>query len=175
MKFKDKFSHIFAYVALTSGSIWLGGYIARLLVVYSMFEETELTLKNFVNDSNLPVIFRVMSPLVNLTSISYLVLIVSFTLFLVFTPLKLKENGWLFITAAIIYITLPFETILLLIDFRMIILFLNEQIISEKILELIIERVTKLSSFPIIHILSYLTIPYLLIYKPFTPKIKDEN
>lgn len=175
MKIKDKISHIFAYVALTSGSIWLGGYIARMLSVYSMFEETELVLKNFINDSSLPVIFRITSPLVNLTFISYIILILSFTLFLISTSIKLKENGWLFITSAIIYITLPFEAILLTIDFKMIILFLNDQFTSEIILELIVKRVTKLSSFPIIHILSYLTIPYLLIYKPFTSKVKDEN
>lgn len=175
MKFKDKISHIFAYIALTSGSIWLGGYIGRLLTAYSLFEETELTLKNFINDSNLPVIFRATFPLISLTFISYIILILSFTLFLILSPFKLKQNGWLFITAAIIYITLPFEILLLTIDYNMILLYLNDQFISERILKLVIERITKLSSFPIVQVLSYLIIPYLLIFKPFTSKIKDEN
>ena len=175
MKNKNKLSFLFGYLALASGSIWFGAYIARLLTTYQMFEETELVLKNFINSTNLPAIVEVLSPLVILTFISYLILIVSFTLFLIFCHVKLKENGWLFIIALIIYITLPLESILLVTDYKLMVLFINEQFSSEKVLELVIERISKLSSFPIIHILSYLTIPYFLIFKPFTVKVKNEN
>jgi hypothetical protein len=102
-------------------------------------------------------------------------MIISFTIFLLTSDFKLKENGWLFIIAAIIYITLPFEAILLINDYKLVVLFLNEQFGSEKVIELITDRQYRLNSFPIILILSYLSIPYLLIFKPFTLKIKDED
>ena len=102
-------------------------------------------------------------------------MIVCFTLFLFASHLKLKENGWLFIIAAIIYLTLPFETFLLVDDYKLIVFFLNEQFSSEMIVDLITDRLYRLSSFPIIQILSYLSIPYLLIFKPLVLKIKDEN
>lgn len=175
MRKTNKLSSILGYLGLTSGSIWFGAYLARLITTYQMFEETEPVLKNFINNTNLPVIVEILSPLVYLTSIAYLIMIISFTLFLFTSDLKLKENGWLFIIAAIIYITLPFETMLLILDYKQIVLFLNEQFGSEKIIELITDRLYRLSSFPIIQILSYLSIPYLLIFRPFTLKVKDEN
>ena len=175
MKKKNKLALIFGFVALTSGSVWLGGYIARLLTTYSMFEATELILKNIFNETNLNAVFNVTYPLVNLTFISYLLMVVSFTLFLIYSQYKFKENGWLFIIAAIIYITLPFELLLLLIDYKLIVLYMSDQFSSEKVLELVIQRISKLSSFPVINILSFMTIPFLLIYKPFTSKGKDED
>ncbi len=175
MKKRNKFSSIFGFLALASGSIWFGAYIARLLTTYHMFEPTEPVLKDFITSNNLSAIIQTTFPLVNLTFFSYLILVISFTLFLIFTQLKLKENGWLFIISMIIYLTLPFEAVLLTIDYKLIVLFINEQFASEEVLKLIIERITLLSSFPIILLLSYFSIPFFLVVKPFTIKSKNEN
>jgi len=175
MKKNNKLSSLFGYIALTSGSIWFGAYISRLLTTYQMFEETEFALKNYITNVNISAIFQTTFPLVNLTFFSYLVMIISFTFFLIFTKMKMKENGWLLIVSLIIYLTLPFESLLLIIDYQLIILFLNEQFTSEKILTLTIDRMTNLNSFPIILILSYLAIPFFLVFRPLTQNIKDEN
>ena len=175
MKKNSNLSSVFGYLALTSGSIWFGAYVARLLTTYQMFEETEFALKNYLTNANLSTIFQTIFPIVNLTFYSYIVMIIAFTLFLVLSSLRLKENGWLLIISLIMYLTLPLESILLMIDYKLIVLFMSEQFGSEQILKLVIERMIKLSSFPIILILSYLTIPFFLVYKPFTLKIKDEN
>ena len=175
MKKNNPLSAVFSYIALVSGSIWFGAYVARLLITYKMFEETEPILKSFLNSTNLSAVVEVISPIVILTSITYLIMIVSFSVFLFTSNFKLKENGWLFIIAAIIYITLPFEVILLINDYKLIILFFNTQFVSEKIIELITNSQYSLGSFPIIQILSYLSVPYLLIFKPFTLKIKNED
>ena len=175
MKKSNKISAVFSFFALASGSIWFGAYIARLLITYQMIEPTEVVLKNYITSNNLPAIIQTTFPLVNLTFFAYLVLILSFTLFVIFTPLKLKTNGWLFIISMIIYITFPFEALLVIIDYKLIALFIKEQFASEEVLKLILERITLLSSFPIILLLSYLSIPFFLVSKPFTLKIKDEN
>ncbi|MBK9099833.1 MAG: hypothetical protein IPM14_17360 [bacterium] len=175
MKKENLLTKIFAYIALSSGSIWIGAYISRLLTTYQMFEATELNLKNYISDTNISSIFQTTYPLVNLTIFSYLIMIVSFTIFIILAKTKLRENGWLFIITMIVYITLPFEIILLLTDYKLFVLFMNEQFTSELILQLTIERITKLSSFPIILLLSYLSIPFFLIFKPFTKKTSNEN
>jgi len=175
MKKSNLISSIFGYLALTSGSIWFGAYIARLISTYQMFEPSELILKEYITTSNLPSIFQTMYPLVILSFFSYLLLIICFTLYLITVNLKLKENGWLFIISMIIYVTFPFEAILMTIDYKLIAIFFNELFASEEIFELIIERLSLLSSFPIIMILSYLSIPYFIIFKPFTLKPSNEN
>ena len=175
MKKKNIISSIFGYLALTSGSIWFGAYIARLITAYQMFEPNELILKQYISANNLPVIFQTMHPLVILSFFSYSILIICFTLYLATIDLKLKENGWMFIISMIIYITFPLEAFLMIIDYQLITIFFSEMYIPEQILELIIERLTYLSSFPIIMLLSYLSIPYCIIFKPFTLKPSNEN
>jgi len=163
-------SSAFGFLALSSGSLWFGAYLARLLVTYQMFEPNELLLKSYLSNNDLPVIFQTIFPLVNLTLFSYVTLIVSFTIFIISTDLKLKENGWLFIISMIIYLTLPLEAVLLSIDYKLFIIFINEQFRSNDILHLIIERITILSSFPVILILSYLSVPFFIVNKPFSKK-----
>jgi len=175
MKNSKKVSTVFSVLALTSGIIWFGSYVSRLLITYQMFEPTETVLKSYITNNNLQAIIQTNYPLVNLTCFSYIIFIVCFTIFLITTKLKLKENGWLFIVTMIIYLTLPFETVLLSIDFKLILLFFHNQFTSNKVLELIIKRISLLSSFPIILILSYLSIPFFLIVKPFTLKNKYED
>ena len=175
MKKKKTLSFIFGYLALTSGSIWFGAYAARLLATYMMFEETEPNLRNFLNSSNIPAVAEIISPIIILTLICYLLIVITFTVFLITTDLKLKENGWLFIIAGIIFITLPFEVVQIIQDYKLFVLFYNGDYGSTKIVPLITDWLTKLSSFPVILILSYLSIPYLLIFKPFTLKLKNEN
>ncbi len=172
---KKKISDLFSYIALASGSLWFGAYISRLMTTFQLFEATDLSLKSYVTNSNLPAIVQTTYPLVNLTFIAYLLFIISFTLFLFLTKIKFKENGWLLVISLIIYLTLPFEIVLLLLDYKLIVLFLSEQFTSNLVLELTIERITLLGSFPIIMMLSYFLIPYFLVFKPFTLKPKNEN
>jgi len=175
MKKSSNLSSVFGYLALTAGSIWFGAYVARLLMTYQMFEETEFVLKKYLTNANLSTIFQTIFPIVNLTFYSYIVMIIAFTLFLISSTIKLKKNGWLLIITLIIYLTLPLESLLLMIDYKLIVLFMHEQFGSEQIFNLVIERMSKLSSFPIILVLSYLTIPYFLVFKPFILEAKDEN
>ncbi len=175
MKKNNSIADFFGYLALVSGSIWLGAYLARLITTYQMFEATELTLKSYVTDSNISAIFQTILPLVSLTVFSYLLMVISFTLFLTISRIKLKNNGWLFIVALIVFLTLPFEVMLLMVDYKLFIIFINEQFTSELILPLVIERISKLSSFSIILLLSYISIPYFLIFRPFTKNLNNEN
>lgn len=175
MKNSNKVSTVFSVLTLTTGIIWFGSYFSRLIVTYQMFEPTEKILRSHITNNNLQAIIQTNYPLINLTFFSYIIFIVCFTIFLITTKLKLKENGWLFIVAMIIYLTLPFESILLSVDLKLISLFFQEQFNSNKILELIVKRISLLSSFPIILILSYLSIPFFLIVKPFKLKNKNED
>ena len=175
MKKRKLLSSIFGSFALVSGSIWLGAYVARLITIYQMFEPIETTLKNYINGNNLPAVIQTIFPLVNLTFFSYLVMIITFTIFITSTDLKFKENGWLLIISLIIYLTLPFEFLLLIIDYKLIVIFMSEQFASGEILKLIVDRITILSSFPIILVLCYFTMPFLIVFKPFRIYSKNEN
>jgi hypothetical protein len=161
---------IFAFLAILSGSIWLGSYAERMIISYQLFD-IEMNLMPFVNQQNLSGILVTITPAVYITFILYIFFIFAFTIFLFSSKLGLRENGWLFIIAVIIYFTLPFEAYLLTIDYKIIsALYFSDVIDAGYVISLFKDRFNNLSSFPIIIFLSYCSLIYFLICKPFTKK-----
>ena len=92
-----------------------------------------------------------------------------------FNPLS--ESKMISDEAAIIYLTLPFEIYLIVkIDYKLIMAFSSGIDDANLFLSLMIDRFKVLSSFPIILIWCYITIPYFLVFRPFTiSEKKDED
>lgn len=147
-------------------TIWLGGYIARQIAVYQLFEPVELNLRTFYNTNNLSSAISLLVPLIISNLITYACFLLFFLTFIVVSKLNLRRNGWLFIITLIIIITAPFEIYLSLIDYKIIRLGLANINEANPILELIKERITKLSSFSLIEIFSYISIIFLVLFKP---------
>jgi hypothetical protein len=168
---------IFAFVAILSGALWLGSYVARLILSYNLFLENDFVLKEFVTQENLQAVLLSFAPTIPLSSVLYLVFITGFTIFLFISHISLKKNGWLFIIVAIIYLTLPFELYLMVtIDYKLISAFLSGIDNANEFLSLMKDRFKVLGSFPIILIWCYITIPYFLLFRPFTiSENKDED
>jgi hypothetical protein len=163
-----KTAKFFLYVFVASGAIWLGSYITRLSAFYQLFQATEFTLKEFVNNQNIAGIFQTLIATVSINLIFYLLMIVAFILFVITSKLNLKHNGWLFISLVLILLTAPFEFYLMLIDYKIIMIVLNEGFNPQDVLNLVIKRFTILSSFPIVEILSYFAIIYLFLFQPLS-------
>jgi hypothetical protein len=178
MKKQNFLNNIFAFLAVLSGSIWLGSYITRMLISYQLFD-IDMNIMPYINQQNLKGILVTLNPAVITTFIVYIIFIFSFTIFLFSSKIKLRENGWLFIIALIVYLTLPFETYLITIDYK-IISALNfiDVIDTEYVISLIKDRFISLGSFPFIISLSYCSLIYFLLFKPFNQNKKtktDEN
>jgi hypothetical protein len=162
---------IFAFLTVLSGTIWLGSYAERMIISYQLFD-IDLNIMPFVNKQNLSEILITITPAVYITFILYIFFIFAFTIFLFSSKIVLRENGWLFIIAVIIYLTLPFEVYLLTIDYKIISAqYFSDVIDAGYVISLFKDRFKSLSSFPIIICLSYCSLIYFLLFKPFTKKI----
>lgn len=170
MKNLNLLSKVFLLIALISGALWLGGYLSRMFLFYQLFAETDFALKPYVVQESLPAIFITLSSIVSFTMVTYIILIISFIVFIFTSKINLKRNGWLFIITLIIFITAPFEIYLITIDYEIVTKIFSGVFDSNNILELVIKRFETLSSFPIIHILSYFAVIYYLLFQPFTVK-----
>jgi len=168
---------IFAFIAIVSGALWLGSYLVRLIVSYNLFLENDFVLKEFVKQENLQAVLLSIAPTIVLSFFLYIVFIAGYTIFLFSSSISLKKNGWLFIISAIIYLTLPFESYLMVdIDYKLIMAFISGINDANSFLSFMIDRIKVLGSFPILLIWCYITIPYLLVFRPFTmSEKKDEN
>jgi hypothetical protein len=175
MKVQKLLVKLSVFISILSGSIWLGAYSTRIMISYQLFD-FDMNLMEYVNEHNIEGILITITSAINTTFILYIIFIISFTVFLFNSSIKLKENGWIFIIAVIVYTTLPFEAYLMIIDYKLIsILNFDDAIKSEYAINLIKERFTSLGSFPIFIILGYCSLIYFLLFKPFSRVLKDEN
>ncbi len=168
------FSKIILYICLLSGIVWLGSNVTRLTLTYQLFVGNNFALKSYLNNQNLPGIFITLNAAAILTTIVYAIFIFSFLLFLISSRLNLKENGWLLIVTIIIAVTFPFELYLILNDYRIFVLIQSGSLNINEILNFTIKRFKILGSFPIIEILCYFSIIYLILFKPLR-SIKKNN
>jgi uncharacterized membrane protein len=164
----NKISKIFLFIFAASGAIWLGSYISRLSLFYQLFQGAEFLLKEFVTDKNLSGIFQTLIAVVSINMLFYLIMLIMFLMFLITAKLSLKQNGWLFISMILIFLTAPFEIYLMTIDYEIVTKVFSGNFDQEAILELVIKRFKVLSSFAIVEILCYLAMIYLFIYQPLT-------
>lgn len=160
-----------AFLSITACAIWIGSYLTRLMLVYNLFEGTELQLKPYINDHNLSGILLSFVPSILTHFISYIIFIIVFITFLLISKLSLKQNGWLFIILVVVIVTLPFEVYLMNIDYKTVSLLLYGNFNSSQILDLLRERIKVLSSFPIVILLSYISFFYFIIFRPLTKKL----
>lgn len=166
MKNLNKLSKTFLYLSALSGILWTGSYLLRLFITYQLFQEKDFLLKDYINEQNLDGILQTILPVFITTMVLYLIFIISFITFLITSKINLKQNGWLFIAALLVFITFPFEIFLMTIDYKVALLITQNSFNSTDVISLIIERFNALTSFPIIHILCYFAIIFLIIFKP---------
>ncbi|MGE5798436.1 MAG: hypothetical protein ACM34O_04295 [Ignavibacteria bacterium] len=170
MKSLGLLSKTFLFTSILLGSLWMGGYLLRLVVFYQLFEAEEFVLRSFLNIENLPGIFMILRSAVAMTLILFPLFILSYISFLFSSKINLKQNGWLFIITILIFITLPFEIYLMTIDYDIVFKINYSSFRTDDVLNLVIKRFKVLSSFPIIELICYFSVIYLMIFQPL--KIK---
>lgn len=173
MKNQSFFTKLFASISLTAAAVWIGSYLVKIFLIYNLFEPVDLALKERYLQADLNNVLFILLPAFLTAFIAYIIFVIAFIVFLTLSKLGLKHNGWLFIAVLIVLITFPFELYLMLTDYKIINLLLLESLNSDAILKLIRDRITTLSSFPIIALLSYISVLFLIIFKPLTIKNND--
>lgn len=171
MKNKNILSKLFLYLTVLTGLVWLGGYIARIIITFQLFDGNQFELRSiFVGDALRAALYAI-NPAITYNLLTYPIFLISLIFFIFTAKLSLKENGWLFISLILIFLTAPFELFLLSIDYKIATsVFYNPNFDTAAILNLTIERFKVLSSFPIIEVFIYCAIIYLFLFQPLQKK-----
>ena len=169
-----KISRFFAFVAFLFFILWLGGYIARHLFIFQLFEPEDLVLREYFSQQNvIPVLYSTVGLMI-FNIVSFAVFIITFSAFLITSGIKLKQEGWLLIVTLIVYLTAPMEVFLITFDFQIVQKLLSEIFSSYEMLTLFKERITILGSFPLAEIFAYIFIIFLIVFQPLRLK-QNEN
>ncbi|MCX6167943.1 MAG: hypothetical protein NTX65_01280 [Ignavibacteriales bacterium] len=159
-------SKTFLFITILFFSLFLGGYVARQIVVYQLFEPTGTNFKSIYNEQNLYTVYFTIFPIIVLNMVTYAVFLFSFLIFIITSKIKIKYEGWLFAITIILLVTAPFEIYLLTTDYKITKLIMAETMQINAISELIKARMTELSSFSLIEIFSLIAIIFIGLFKP---------
>lgn len=158
------------FVLMVSGIVWLGAVNIRAIIGADMLKTGTLEFESYLPPDAEREIFRLLS-LTSLVVIGgYAVTLVSSIIFLAASPFRLRNHGWLLMSAILFYVFVPVELFTLALDARMVYKEFYTTTDNSVLRELFIGRVAALAGAPAVASLCYYTIIGLAVFRPLMRK-----
>jgi hypothetical protein len=158
-----KISFLFLSIAAIC---WLGGLNVRALVGFDLLQVGTLDFKPNIHPYVERAVFSLIAQSSIVVTYAYAIVWISGIIFLRTTSLRLKEHGWLMMSAILFYLFTPVEVYTMVLDIKMWYLdYLGSNDLVE-FRKLFIHRLGALAGVPMIALLSYYTIIVLAIFRP---------
>jgi len=160
-----------ALLFLIAGAIvWLGGVHIRAILGGDLLKFGTLEFEDYLSADVEREIFRLISFSSILVTAGYLVVLISSIAFLFLSPFRLREHGWLMMSAILFYLFVPVEAFVMVIDAKMIYNEFFTTVDNSVFRELFVARVGALAGAPLIAMLCYYTIIVLAVFQPLRKK-----
>jgi hypothetical protein len=156
------------FVLVVASIFWLGAVNIRAIIGNDMLKTGTLEFEEYLDPEAEREIFRLLSFASLVIIISYAIVLISGTVFLVTSPFHLKEHGWLMMSAILFYIFVPVEVFTMYLDGKMAYREFFTTDGNAVFRELFVARVGALAGTPVIALLCYYTIIALAVFRPFT-------
>ena len=154
------------FLLACSGVVWLGSINARMVIGGDLLEPGTLQFDPLLSPSAERELFRLLSVTALISAAAYVAVLASAALFLWLSPWKLREHGWMLMSAILLFGFLPVEVYALTIDLRMVYLEFFTTATNEDFRVLLLQRIGALGGAPFIALLSYYTIIGLAVFQP---------
>ncbi len=153
-------------ILIAASFFWLGGVHYRALLGNTLLKPGTLEFSDAIAPEAEREIFRLMSQISGIIAAGYVLTLISATVFLRLVPLRLKEHGWLMMSAVLFYLFAPVEIFTMTIDAKMIYQEFFTTAGNDVFRTLFIERMAALAGVPFIALLCYYTIVGLVVFQP---------
>lgn len=154
-------------IMVVSSIFWLGGVHIRALIGNDILKTGTLEFEEYIAPEAEREIFRLLA-LSSLVIIGgYAGVLAAGTVFLWTSPFRVKEHGWLMMSAILFYLFVPVEVFAMVIDARMIYHEFFTIADNMTFRELFIARMGALAGAPWVALLCYYTIIALAVFQPF--------
>jgi hypothetical protein len=168
MRPSTRVSHAALFLLLVGGVIWLGAVNIRALISNDMLKTGTLEFEEYLAPEAEREIFRLISFTSVVIMISYTIVLVSGAVFLATSPLRLKEHGWLMMSAILFSLFVPVELYTMYLDARMVYMEFFTTAGNDVFRQLFHARLGALAGAPLVALLCYYTIIALAVFRPFT-------
>jgi hypothetical protein len=158
---------IFLVIFIIASLCWLGGINVRALVGFDLLQMGTLDFKPNIHPYVERTVYTLIAQSSLLVNIAYIIAWLAGIGFLRTSDLKLKNHGWLMMSAILFYMFTPVEIYTMVLDVKM---FQIDFIGSNDLVEfrkLFIHRLAALAGIPMIALLSYYSIVIIAIFRPF--------
>jgi hypothetical protein len=153
-------------ICVFASILWLGGTHVRMLLANDLLKTGTLELVDYMPPEAEREVYRMISITSVLVLPAYAVTVVSSIFFLALSPFRLKEHGWLMMSAILFFVFVPIEAFTMTLDARMIYQEFFTTADNRLFRELFLARVGALSGAPLVALLSYYTIIVLAVFQP---------
>ena len=155
------------FVLVIGTILWLGSFNARAGLANELLVAGTVTLNSAVLPEVEQHVYREWSALGIVMIIGYLLVLIGSIVFLLRSPYRLREHGWLMMSAILLFVFVPVEVFVMVIDIRMILLELVGGGSLPAFRELFLSRISALAGAPLVAALCYYTIIALAVFQPF--------
>lgn len=161
---------LWLFLLVLSAIIWLGGVNVRAIVGNDLLKPGTLEFEEFMAPEAEREIFRLLSMTSLVIIVSYGVLLISSILFLASSPYRMKDHGWLMMSAILFFVFVPVELFTMYLDGKMIYQEFFTTADNQSFRELFVHRMGALKGAPVVALLCYYTIIGLVTFQPFRRK-----
>lgn len=157
-----------ALIVLVIGAVfWLGSVNTRAILANNLLVGGTLSL-----DTTLPAaveqqIYREWSGLGIVMIAGYVLVLAAGIVFLIRSPFRLRDHGWLMMSAILLFLFVPVEVYVMVLDVRMILMAFTDGGTLPAFRELFLARLSALGGAPLVAVLCYYTIIALAVIQPF--------
>jgi hypothetical protein len=162
---------LFCAIAAT---LWLGSVCVRALVAYDLLQPGTVLLNESLPPDVERNVYHLLASIAIVSMSAYVVVLLSSIVVLAAAPFRLRDHGWMMMSAILLYLFVPVEIYTMILDYRMVHLeFFAEGVNLTQLREIFLARTGALAGAPFIALLCYYTIFGLLIFQPFRRKRTD--
>ena len=162
------------FLMVVSGCLWLGGVHIRAMLGNDLLKFGTLEFEEYISPDAEREVYRLLSLASLVVMANYVIAVLSSIVFLATSPFKMKEHGWLLMSAILFYIFVPVESFTMILDAKMIYQEFFTTADNQVFRELFIARVAALAGAPLIAMLCYYTIIALAVFQPLR-KVQHQN
>jgi|SRR4030095_3873079 len=172
---QSKSNKIALTLLLISAVFWLGAINIRALIGNELLNYDQFDFRTSIPPDRENTLFQLVANSSIVIASSYTIVLLSAILFISTTNLKLKENGWLLMSAILFFVFSPAEIYTCYLDIKFVLLFYSSPPNHDGLLKLFGERLGALSGMPVIAVFCYYTIIPIAVFRPLRKKESDEE
>jgi hypothetical protein len=175
-QFSQSKSNKVALTLLIIASVfWLGGINVRALIGNELLNYDQFDFRVSIPPDRENALFQMMSNASILIAVSYFIVLLAAVWFMATTKLKIKQNGWLLMSAILFFIFVPAEIYTNYLDIKFTLLFHSGPPNHDELLKIFGERLGALSGIPVIALFCYYTIIPIVVFKPLRRHNEEEK